>query len=135
VSEDIKAKLLRRHTGEEPHKIDGVGEIMLRGMSMGEVLIAASMERGDERDAYTISCGMAEPVMTPEEVADWFNAADSKEITDVRSKIQRLSRLDTGAAKEVYEEFEADPAAEFPALPSAQAGDDGNPDDGGDVVS
>lgn len=135
MSEDVKARLLRRHTGEEPHKIDGVGEIMLRGMSMGEVLLAASMERGEERDAYTISCGMADPLMTPEEVADWFGAADSKEIEEVRTKIHRLSRLNVGAAKEVYEELEANPEAEFPALPGVEAGDDGGSDDGGDAVS
>lgn len=125
MSKDMKEQLLRRHTKQEIHKIEGVGEIRLRGLSRDEVLRAADMERGTERDAYTISCTMVDPAMTPEEVAVWFGTADSEEIGDVMAKAMQLSRIAVGSAKEVYREFEASPELEFRTLPGDRAEDDG----------
>lgn len=129
---DLKAKLLAVHTPTGTVPIEGIGNVTVRGLTRGEVLRLGRMEFDDVRDALTISLGMVDPPMTPDEVTEWNDAALTDEIDDVRHKIMVLSKMVKDAAKEVYKELEANPDLEFPVLPGEPAGDDGGPALGAD---
>lgn len=121
-----KEALLKVHTGEDLVDVPELGgQVRVRGLSRAEVLMLGKMEVDDARDALTISLGMVDPPMSPDDVMGWNGAALTDEIDDVRTKILVLSKLMKDAAKELYRAMEDDPSLEFPVLPGEGTEDDG----------
>ena len=132
MSDDLKARLLAPHLPEGTVDVPGVGTIHVRGLSRAEVLAFDNSVDAAGREQKLVALAMTSPRMTEEEVATWQTTSGMGEIESVADKIMRISGLKKDAAKEVYREFEADPAAEFPVLPGREAGDDGGPAPSGD---
>lgn len=130
--DSIKDRLLAKRADtasgmpEETVSIDGIGDVVVRGLSRDETMDLGKIEDHKQRDFHMLAIGMVEPRMSVSEIRAWAHVATGGEIEDVSRTIGRLSRLLPGAAREVYEEFEGDPESEFRVPPSAEDGPDGS---------
>lgn len=98
------------------------GQVMrVRGLTRSEVMnlrsqvksIADAIQRSAELEAKTLALALVDPVLTEDEVKVWQDSSPAGEIEPVVQKVQELSGLLDGAAKEAYREFEQDPDREF----------------------
>lgn len=96
-----KADLLRRRILEAEVKIGDVGAVTVRGLSRGEVfdLRAKDYENLADLEIATITLCLVDPVMSADEVRQWYYAAPSGELEAVFTKIREISGLDEGAQK------------------------------------
>jgi hypothetical protein len=132
MNEELKASLITPHLKEDDVQIDGVGTVRVRALNRAEVLML-QRHNGGARERKMVALGMVDPVMTEAEVGAWTLASPSGELEAVTIRIAQLSGLavtqDDGTTskpdKEVYEEFEDDPNAEFRVLPGAETVNDG----------
>lgn len=100
MSNDLKARLLKSRLGEETIDIPGVGEVRVRGLSRGEVLLLQkSSSNPTQLEQKVVAIGMVEPQLTDKEVGAWQKASSSGEIERVVDAINRLSGLGQGAQK------------------------------------
>lgn len=100
MSEDLKARLLKQRLGEKTITIEGVGDVLVRGLSRGEVLmLQKSSGNPTQLEQKIIAVGMVEPKMTEKEAATWQKVASSGEIDQVVDAINQLSGLVQGAQK------------------------------------
>jgi hypothetical protein len=83
------ARVLAHATVEVP----GVGEVEVRGLSRAEVVQMQSYDSIDEMEIASIAAGLADPVLSAEEVTQWRSTKDSAEIMPVSDKILELSGL------------------------------------------
>lgn len=107
---------------EDDVPLPGVGKVRVRGMNRKETLATQKIDDVAERDAHIVAIGMLKPHMSVSQVKAWGAAATGGEIELVSRRIGELSGLIEGQAKEVYQEFEADPGSEFRALSDAETG-------------
>lgn len=97
------------------------GKVRVRGLTRAEVMrvrssvssVADAIKRTAELERKMLAKAMVNPAMTIPDVERWQEASAAGEIEPVVQKVQELSGLLDGAAKEAYREFEADPEAEF----------------------
>lgn len=89
-------------TGE--HEIDGVGVITFRALSRFEMINAQRYSDGDmlKQERYILSCAMIDPVMHEDDVAAWQKASVPGEINALALKVNELSGIAPGSAKEQY---------------------------------
>lgn len=120
-----KAKLLKSRLAETTVDIPGIGTVRVRGLSRAEALAAQNLKGAAAIERRMLALALVDPVMTEAEVGEWQAAAPAGELEPVTDKIQELSGMTQGAAKEAYRAFEEDPDAEFRVLPRAETGDDG----------
>lgn len=100
MSDDLKARLLKSRLGEETIDIPGVGEVTVRGLSRGEVLLLQkSSSNPTQLEQKIIAVGMVDPKVSEKEAALWQKAATSGEVDQVVDAINRLSGLVQGAQK------------------------------------
>lgn len=101
---DKAALLAKRGLGTETVQIEGVGEVVVRGMSRAEALSLQKLGDLDaaEMERHLVSMAMVEPALTEDEVRQWQEAAPAGELEPVSEAIQRLSGL---AVKQVKEEM------------------------------
>jgi len=118
-----KELLFKRRLEEDDVEIPGVGTIRVRALNRAESVSVSKLTDLGERDAHIIAIGMVDPRMSVSEVKRWGEAASGGELESVSKRIAQLSGMLPGAAKEAVKEFEANPDAEFRALPGAEAGD------------
>jgi hypothetical protein len=113
--------------------IPGVGDVEVRGLTRWEAMHVQNMKNQIQKEIKTISLAMLDPAMTEADVAAWMKAGGAGEFEDLSQKIKELSGTGEKADSKEYERFEDDPGSEFRALPSGEAGDDGEPTPTGDV--
>lgn len=97
------------------------GRVRVRALTRGEVMrvrssvksIADAIKRTAELEAMMLAKAMVNPSMTISDVKRWQESSAAGEMEHVIGKVQELSGLTDGAAKEAYQEFEADSEAEF----------------------
>ena len=114
-------------------ELPGLGTVRVRGLSRMEALEMKKVSGVEDTERRMISLGMVDPVMTEKQVERWQKACGAGEIEPVVQRIGELSGMLEESAKAQVKAFEADPDAEFRALPSTEAGDDGSQAPAGDV--
>jgi hypothetical protein len=100
MDDELKARLLKSRLGEKTIEIPGVGEVTVRGLSRGEVLLLQKTSNNPTQlEQKIIAVGMVEPKLSEKDVATWQKAATSGEIDRVVDVINELSGLGQGATK------------------------------------
>lgn len=94
-----KSELLKKRVGATREvEIPDVGTITVRGLSAGEVKQwKGRPEREVER--MVLATAMVDPVLTPEEVDEWAEAAPFGHLVEVLQAVYDLSGVSAGAAK------------------------------------
>ncbi len=128
-----KELLFKPRLPEADVDVPGVGTVRVRGLSRAEAMHVQDVKGTEARERRLVSLGMVDPELTEAEVGKWQKASKASELEPVTEKITELSGLLESSAKEAVKAFVADPDAEFRALPSPEAGDDGGPATDGDV--
>ena len=138
--EALKAALLKPRLAEEDVHIPGVGTVRVRALNRKEAVHVQEADSPEERDRRLLAQGLVSPMFMlsyklhgigakPCEkcypVGELQEASPANELEPVSNRITELSGYTVGAAKAVYEEFEANPDAEFRTLPGAETVNDG----------
>lgn len=126
-----KALLFKPRLPEDEVEIPGVGTVRVRALNREEAKSTQKIEDPALRDLHIIAIGMVDPQLSVSEVKRWAEASPASEMEPVANKIAELSGMLPDSPKRVVTEFEANPDAEFRALPSGQAVDDGGSTPGG----
>ena len=133
-----KDKLLAPRTGtpsglpEDTVDVAGMGTVRVRGLNRVEILLLQKIEDLSTRERKMLTFAMVDPELAEHEAGQWMRVSAAGEIEPVTTRIAQLSGMLPDAAKEVYQEFEADSEAEFRVLPGAEVGDDGGDAAGAD---
>lgn len=94
---DLRSRLLSTPRFEEhTESIDGVGAITYRALSRDEVLNGRERNKGKttaEIECYLVSLAMVDPVLTPEDVAQWQRMSPAGELERITTAIMRLSGM------------------------------------------
>lgn len=81
-------------------EIEGVGTVLVRGLSRWEMIHLQALEGNRHRqDAAALAIAMVEPKLTDEEAAAWQRAGGWMEIEAIARKINELSGIGKDAAK------------------------------------
>lgn len=110
---DLKARLLAPRLPEGDVEIEGVGTVRVRALTRAELLQAGRLEsKGPAAmERYTLACGMVDPAMTQDDVAAWQQASPANEMNAVSERINELSGISAGAAKEAYKSLRDEPGS------------------------
>lgn len=80
--------------------IEGVGTVLVRGLSRWEMVEVQKLEDDRQRqDTLAVHLGMVDPPMAEHEVMAWRKAGAAMEIEHVARAINRLSGIGKDAAK------------------------------------
>lgn len=94
------AALMTSHLKTGEVELDGVGSVLVRGLSRWEMIETQKLENDRQRqDNLAISFGLVEPVMTEDQVMAWRKAGAVMELEQVARKINALSGIGKDAAK------------------------------------
>jgi hypothetical protein len=123
-----REQLLKPRLPEGEVEIEGLGVVLVRGLSRAEVL--ENLQEVDREvpgafERRMVSLALVEPRLSEDDVATWQQGSLPFEVERVVEKINELSALSREAAKDAYRGFEADPASEFRLPAGPDAGDDG----------
>jgi hypothetical protein len=109
--------------------INGIDRLVrVRALTRSEALSLRDTEGGAAAfERVILSTAMVAPVVSQEQVIAWQSAAVAVELEPLVNKITGMSGLtdEKAVAKAAVIEFEADPDAEFRALPGGEADADG----------
>lgn len=97
-----KTALTSPRLPQETVAIPGVGEIVVRGLSRYELLLAGKMTNDQGAalmERHMLSMAMLEPEMTIADVEAWQKASPAGEIMPVVAVVNRLSGVGQGADK------------------------------------
>jgi hypothetical protein len=94
--EEILARKLGQRVVELP---DGSGTVTVRALNRREALTVSEINDVYERDAYMLSVGIVDPVMTIDDVKTWGEADGTGPIEFVSRAIGELSGMVEGAGK------------------------------------
>lgn len=95
-----KEQLMTRRLPTEEVPIEGVGTVLVRGLSRWEMVEVNKLEGDRQRqDNLAVFYGLAEPDMTQDEVMAWRKAGAVMEIEGIARKINKLSGIGKDAAK------------------------------------
>jgi hypothetical protein len=94
--EAILARKLGQRVVELP---DGSGTVTVRALNRREALNVSDIDDVYERDAYMMSIGLVDPVMSVDDVKAWGEEDDTGTIEAVSRAIGELSRMVEGAGK------------------------------------
>jgi hypothetical protein len=99
-----KGALLTERLPRGEVEIEGVGTIIVRGLSRYELLLAGKAGDGDviATERRMVAMGMVDPELTPEDVERWQKASPAGELMPVVAKINELSGVSREAQKEAY---------------------------------
>lgn len=102
---------------EEDVDIPGKGTVRVRALTRSEALACQQVKQGPDRVAAIerkmLAMAIVDPEMTEADIGRWQKASTVGEMEPVGAKVQELSGMTEGAAKEAYREFDANPDAEF----------------------
>jgi hypothetical protein len=93
----LKKRRAADNTRQVP--IDDLGSVTVRALSRTEVKRATVKNDEDQTEANFISAAMVDPVMTPEDVAEWLDGAPAGDSVAVADAIAELSGMSEGAQK------------------------------------
>lgn len=96
-----KSKLLANRVPTGEIEIPGVGTLKVRGLSRQELIDAQKWE-GLEQERKILTAALIDPKLTEDEVAQWQAGSPANEINDVAMRINELSGIAQGAAKESF---------------------------------
>lgn len=118
-----KAILFKTALAEAEVEIPGKGiTVRVRGLTRAEALSMQQVKDGPGRIdaierkmlALAIVAVDGEPTtFTEAEIGQWQKASAAGEMEPLGVKVQELSGMTEGAAKEAYQGFDADPESEF----------------------
>lgn len=95
-----KEALTTPHLKTVEHEIEGVGSVLVRGLSRWEMVEVQKLENDRQRqDNLAVFYGLVEPDLTQDEVMAWRKAGAVMEIEAVARKINELSGIGKDAAK------------------------------------
>lgn len=102
---------------EEDVDIPGKGTVRVRALTRSEALACQQVKQGPDRVAAIerkmLAMAIVDPEMTEADIGRWQKASTVGEMEPVGAKVQELSGMTEGAAKEAYREFDANPDTEF----------------------
>lgn len=133
-----KAKLLAKRAAtpsgmpEDDVDVPGQGTVRVRGLSRAEQLLTVKqgdidaagnpdITRVQAIEGRMLAMAMVDPEMSEDEVATWQGCGGSNEIEPVVEKIQELSGLLPGQAKELTKSVPREPRARVRTVPRAKA--------------
>lgn len=136
-----KDLLFKPRLPEADVDVPGLGTVRVRGLSRAEVMLvrkATDTEHMDGPRALVLerkmlATAMVDPELTEAEVGRWQQASVAGELEPVTHKIQELSGMLEGSAKEAVKTFRGESGDGVRVLPGAEAGDDGGQAAGGDA--
>jgi len=100
VERVTKEQLFTSRLKSEEVPIDGLGTVVVRGLSRWEMVEVQKLENDRQRqDNLAIKYGMVEPAMDEHEVMAWRKAGGVMEIETIARKINELSGIGKDAAK------------------------------------
>lgn len=93
--------LARKVTGlkTEPFTIEGVGDVVIRGLTRNEALAVQECETTADKDNLMIACGLVEPKMSQGDIAEWGGEEQAGTLVKLSQRIAELSGLVEGAGK------------------------------------
>jgi hypothetical protein len=103
-----KAQILARKYGRDVVDLGDGETVTVRGLSRNEADRVAAAEKTVERDvspkvkqdAVMISIGLVDPVLSVDEVIDWFDDAPAGDIKAIAQRIAELSGMGEGQGKQ-----------------------------------
>lgn len=109
-----KAALIGHEVNTSQVEILGLGFVTVQPLPRAVALRLQADGLGDaERDALCLLYGLADPVLTADEVARWQEVAPSTQIDPVTEAILNLSGIYRDAEKEEYKRLVSEPHREF----------------------
>lgn len=96
---DKEALLGRKASDTRSVPIDGVGDVVVRGLTRGEVKAVNADYKGDDRENALISLALVDPVLTVDEVATWLDEAPAGDSVAVMNAVAELSGMAEGSAQ------------------------------------
>lgn len=130
--DDLKSRLLAPRATtpsgmpEADVEVPGMGTVRVRGLSRLEAIHVQSARGTAAIERRMLALAMVDPPMTEAEVGAWQRASEAGEMDPVSNKVNELSKMDSGAAKEAMREMLADDGAAFRDVPSAEVESDGS---------
>lgn len=84
--------------------IEGVGTITVRGLSRFELLVAQKTYPDDtlKQERFILAAAMLDPKMGEGDIAEWQRTSLPMEINAVATRVNELSGIAQGSAKEAY---------------------------------
>lgn len=95
-----KDSFLKPLLPEKDVDLPGLGTVRVRGLSRAEAVRLAEV-KGDtpKLECRILSYGLVDPVLTADELFDWYDRAPSGWVDLIVNAITALSAIDEGAAK------------------------------------
>lgn len=122
-----KERLLKPRVPEGEVELEGLGTVRVRGLSRGEVFMVQQMKGTAAVERKILALGVVDPALTESEAGQWQEASPAGELEPVVQKIQELSGLAEGSAKEAMLGFREEPGPGVRVLPGAETVDNGGP--------
>jgi hypothetical protein len=94
-----KQALMTPHLKTDEVPIEGIGTVLVRGLSRWESVAVQKLEDRQKQDTAALAFGMVDPAMTEDEVMTWRKAGAVMEIEAIARKINELSGIGKDAAK------------------------------------
>lgn len=104
-----KAALFAPRLKSETVEIDGLGLIVVRGLSRVEAGQVQARKTAEARERLVLALGMVDPALTESEVGQWMAAADAGEVGKVSKVIGRLSGLLEDSPKATFPDDGSEP--------------------------
>lgn len=126
----LKALLLKSRLPEGTAEIEGVGEILVRGLSRSEVIQMRKFKDDVEAaEAFILQRGTVDPAMTAAEVRQWREATPAGEMEAPVNRILELSGLLPDARKALEAPFLQQGVGQDVRVPAGEPPED----DGGEA--
>ena len=96
-----REEILNRKVGRRTVDLPGGGDVVIRGLSHGEVSAGQEQHESDvnARTCFYIATALVEPAMSFDDVVDWSTNGAAGDLTVISEAIQELSGLTEGAGK------------------------------------
>jgi hypothetical protein len=96
-----REEILNRKVGRRTVTLPGGGEVVIRGLSHGEVSAGQEQHEVDvnARTCFYIATALVDPVLSFDDVLTWSQDGNAGDLTTISEAIQELSALTEGAGK------------------------------------
>ncbi|MGH9891078.1 MAG: hypothetical protein ACREA0_03670 [bacterium] len=94
-----KEQFLKARLGRREVVLQGVGTVVVRGLSRAEAFRVRECIGADAMERKVIELGLLDPSLDADEVLEWYQCAPAGEVDLLSNAIQELSGLTEGAPK------------------------------------
>lgn len=94
-----REEILNRKVGRRTVELPGGGEVVIRGLSHGEVVAGQKYDDNNMITVHMIATALVDPAMSFDDVLAWSQEGSAGDLTVVSEAIQELSALKEGAGK------------------------------------